>query len=119
LSFPRRPESYGALAALLAASGASDTAAVVADGAYPTGKDVFENINHYFVHNHWERTLDARAVRDHELSGCAVRYRRRLLRPNRNRLLRRTNILQLNLQRNFWPKHLEKSFSLSFQGEPS
>lgn len=55
--------SYGAVAALLAASQSGDIAAVVADGAYPTGKDVFENINHYFVRSHgsplWMRGLFA------------------------------------------------------------
>jgi len=53
--------SYGAVAALLAASQSDDIAAIIADGAYPTGKDVFENINHYFVHSHgsplWMRGL--------------------------------------------------------------
>lgn len=53
--------SYGAVASLLAASQSNDIAAVVADGAYPSGKDVFENINHYFAHDHrsplWMRSV--------------------------------------------------------------
>jgi len=53
--------SYGAVAALLAASQSEEIAAVVADGAYPTGKEVFENINQHFVRDHgtplWMRGL--------------------------------------------------------------
>jgi pimeloyl-ACP methyl ester carboxylesterase len=53
--------SYGAVASLLAAAQCQEIAAVIADGAYPTGKDVFENINRHFVHDSgtklWLRTL--------------------------------------------------------------
>jgi alpha-beta hydrolase superfamily lysophospholipase len=53
--------SYGAAAALLAATQSREISAVIADGAYPTGRDAFENINRYFVHNHgtrlWLRAL--------------------------------------------------------------
>ena len=53
--------SYGAVAALLAAAQSREIAAVIADGAYPTGKDVSENINHYLVHDGgtklWMRAL--------------------------------------------------------------
>ena len=53
--------SYGAVASLLAAAESQEIAAVIADGAYPTGKDVFENINRHFVHDSgtglWLRVL--------------------------------------------------------------
>lgn len=53
--------SYGAVAALLAAAQSREIAAVTADGAYPTGRDVSDNVNHYFVHDHgtklWLRAL--------------------------------------------------------------
>jgi pimeloyl-ACP methyl ester carboxylesterase len=37
--------SYGAAAVVLAAAQSEDVAAVIADGVYPSGADVFENIN--------------------------------------------------------------------------
>lgn len=41
--------SYGAVASLIAAAESPEIAAVIADGAYPTGKDVSEDISrHYF-----------------------------------------------------------------------
>jgi uncharacterized protein len=43
--------SYGAVAALLAAAQSRSISAVIADGAYPSGKAVFENINRYMVRN--------------------------------------------------------------------
>ncbi len=53
--------SYGAVAALLAAAQSREISAVIADGAFPTGKDVFDNINRYFVHDRgsklWLRAL--------------------------------------------------------------
>ena len=46
---------------MLASAQSGDIAAVIADGPYPTGKDVFENINRYFVHDRgsklWVRAL--------------------------------------------------------------
>lgn len=41
--------SLGAATSLLAAAQSSEVAAVVADGAYPSGKAVFENINSHFA----------------------------------------------------------------------
>ena len=53
--------SYGAVASLLAAEQSPDIAAVIADGAFPTGKDVFDNINRHYLHdrgtNIWLRGL--------------------------------------------------------------
>jgi pimeloyl-ACP methyl ester carboxylesterase len=53
--------SYGAVASLLAAVQSQEIAAVIADGAYPTGKDVYENINRHFVRDRgtklWLRAL--------------------------------------------------------------
>jgi pimeloyl-ACP methyl ester carboxylesterase len=53
--------SYGAVASLLAAGRSQEIAAVIADGAYPTGKDVYENINRHFVGDNgtkpWLRAL--------------------------------------------------------------
>lgn len=53
--------SYGAVAALLAAAQSREISAVIADGAYPTGEDVLENVNHYYLHDHrtklWLRAL--------------------------------------------------------------
>jgi pimeloyl-ACP methyl ester carboxylesterase len=43
--------SYGAAAVFLAAAQSQDVAAIVADGIYPTGRDVFENINHGILRN--------------------------------------------------------------------
>jgi pimeloyl-ACP methyl ester carboxylesterase len=43
--------SYGAVASLLAAAQSPEIAAVIADGAYPTGRDVLENINQHFLHD--------------------------------------------------------------------
>ncbi len=43
--------SYGAAAVVLAATETKDLAAVIADGVYPSGADVFENINHAVAGN--------------------------------------------------------------------
>jgi pimeloyl-ACP methyl ester carboxylesterase len=43
--------SYGAAAVFLAAAQSQDVASIVADGIYPTGKNVFENINRGIVRN--------------------------------------------------------------------
>jgi pimeloyl-ACP methyl ester carboxylesterase len=53
--------SYGAVASLIAAAESSEIAAVIADGAYPTGKDVSEDISRHYLHhprtNFWLRAL--------------------------------------------------------------
>lgn len=53
--------SYGAVASLIAASESSEIAAVVSDGAFPTGKGVSEDISHHYLHDSrttfWVRTL--------------------------------------------------------------
>ena len=43
--------SYGAAAVVLAAAQSQDVGAVVADGVFPSGADVFENINHSIAGN--------------------------------------------------------------------
>jgi pimeloyl-ACP methyl ester carboxylesterase len=43
--------SYGAAAVVLAAAQIKDVAVVIADGVYPSGADVFENINHAVAGN--------------------------------------------------------------------
>jgi pimeloyl-ACP methyl ester carboxylesterase len=53
--------SYGAVASLIAAAESPEIVAVVADGAYPTGKDVSEDISRHYLHdrraNFWLRAL--------------------------------------------------------------
>ena len=53
--------SYGAVACLIAAAQSSDIAAVISDGAFPTGKDVSEDISRHYLHsprtNLWMRVL--------------------------------------------------------------
>jgi uncharacterized protein len=55
--------SYGAVASLIAAAESPEIAAVIADGAYPTGKDVSEDISHHYLHdprtNFWLRAIFA------------------------------------------------------------
>jgi pimeloyl-ACP methyl ester carboxylesterase len=57
--------SYGAAAALLAAAESPEIAAVIIDGAYPTGQNVFENISRHFLRDPgtklWMRALFAGA----------------------------------------------------------
>lgn len=43
--------SYGAAAVVLAAAQSKDVAAIIADGVYPSGADVFENINRAIARN--------------------------------------------------------------------
>jgi hypothetical protein len=43
--------SYGAVASLIAAAESPEIAAVIADGAYPTGKDVSEDISRHYFHD--------------------------------------------------------------------
>ena len=53
--------SYGAVASLIAAAESPEIVAVVADGAYPTGKGVSEDISRHYLHdprtNFWLRAL--------------------------------------------------------------
>jgi pimeloyl-ACP methyl ester carboxylesterase len=53
--------SYGAVASLIAAAESREIAAVIADGAYPTGKDVSEDISRHYLHdprtNFWLRAV--------------------------------------------------------------
>jgi pimeloyl-ACP methyl ester carboxylesterase len=53
--------SYGAVASLIAAAESPEIAAVMADGGYPTGKDVSEDISRHYLHdprtNLWLRAL--------------------------------------------------------------
>ncbi len=53
--------SYGAVASLIAASESSDITAVISDGAFPTGKDVSDDISRHFLQNpktnFWVRSL--------------------------------------------------------------
>jgi pimeloyl-ACP methyl ester carboxylesterase len=53
--------SYGAVASLIAAAQSSEIAAVISDGAFPTGKDVSEDISRHYLHdsqtNFWVRAL--------------------------------------------------------------
>jgi hypothetical protein len=53
--------SYGAVASLIAAAESPEIAAVIADGAYPTGKNVSEDISRHYLHdprtNFWLRAL--------------------------------------------------------------
>jgi hypothetical protein len=53
--------SYGAVASLIAAAESPEIVAVVADGAYPTGKDVSEDISRHYLRdprtNFWLRAL--------------------------------------------------------------
>jgi len=53
--------SYGAVASLIAAAQSADIAAVISDGAFPTGKDVSEDISRHYIHNSrtnlWVRAL--------------------------------------------------------------
>ena len=53
--------SYGAAATLIAAADSSEINAVVADGAFLSGRDVFEDINHHYLHDAgmklWMRAL--------------------------------------------------------------
>jgi pimeloyl-ACP methyl ester carboxylesterase len=55
--------SYGAVASLIAAAESPEIAAVIADGAYPRGKDVSEDISSHYLHdprtNLWLRALFA------------------------------------------------------------
>jgi uncharacterized protein len=44
--------SYGAAAAIVAAAQSKDVVAVVADGVFPSGTEVFENINRGIARNH-------------------------------------------------------------------
>lgn len=43
--------SLGAAAALLAAADSREIAAVIADGVYPSGRDVFDNISRHYLHD--------------------------------------------------------------------
>jgi pimeloyl-ACP methyl ester carboxylesterase len=43
--------SYGAVASLIAAAESPDIAAVISDGAFPTGKDVSEDISRHYLHD--------------------------------------------------------------------
>jgi pimeloyl-ACP methyl ester carboxylesterase len=43
--------SYGAVACLFCAAESTEVGAVVADGAFPAGKDVFQNVSGYYLHN--------------------------------------------------------------------
>jgi pimeloyl-ACP methyl ester carboxylesterase len=43
--------SYGAVAALIAAADSPEIAAVIADGAFPTGKGLSEDISRHYVHD--------------------------------------------------------------------
>jgi pimeloyl-ACP methyl ester carboxylesterase len=53
--------SYGAVASLIAAAESPEIAAVISDGAFPTGKDVSEDISRHYLHdsrtNIWVRAL--------------------------------------------------------------
>ncbi len=53
--------SYGAVASLIAASESHEIAAVVSDGAFPTGKGVSDDISRHYLHdsrtNFWMRGL--------------------------------------------------------------
>ena len=53
--------SYGAVASLISAADAPEIAAVISDGAFPTGKDVSEDISRHYLHdsrtNVWMRTM--------------------------------------------------------------
>ena len=53
--------SYGAVASLIAAAESPEIAAVVSDSAFPTGKDVSDDINRYYLHDprtsFWLRVL--------------------------------------------------------------
>jgi pimeloyl-ACP methyl ester carboxylesterase len=53
--------SYGAVASLIAAAESPEVAAVISDGAFPTGKDVSENISRHYLQdsrtNFWARAL--------------------------------------------------------------
>jgi len=43
--------SYGAVASLIATAESSEIAAVIGDGAFPTGKDLSEDISRHFLHD--------------------------------------------------------------------
>jgi pimeloyl-ACP methyl ester carboxylesterase len=53
--------SYGAVASLIAAAESPEIAAVISDGAFPTGKGVSEDISRHYLHdsrtNFWVRAL--------------------------------------------------------------
>ena len=53
--------SYGAVASLIAAAESPEIAAVIADGPFPSGKDVSEDISRHYLHdsgsNFWVRAL--------------------------------------------------------------
>ena len=53
--------SYGAVASLIAAAESTEIAAVIADGAYTTGKDVSQDISRHYLHhpraNFWLRVV--------------------------------------------------------------
>jgi uncharacterized protein len=53
--------SYGAVASLISAAEAPEIAAVIGDGAFPTGKDVSEDIARHYLHdpraNFWMRAM--------------------------------------------------------------
>jgi pimeloyl-ACP methyl ester carboxylesterase len=53
--------SYGAVASLIAAAESPNIAAVISDGAFPTGKDVSEDISRHYLRNSrrsfWVRAL--------------------------------------------------------------
>jgi pimeloyl-ACP methyl ester carboxylesterase len=53
--------SYGAVASLIAAAESPEIEAVISDGAFPTGKDLSEDISRHYLHdsraNVWVRAL--------------------------------------------------------------
>jgi pimeloyl-ACP methyl ester carboxylesterase len=70
--------SYGAVASLIAAAESPEIVAVVADGAYVTGKDVSEDISRHYFHdpgtNFWLRALFAASTFPGVARATALEY---------------------------------------------